>query len=205
MRRRLLWFDARIDFILKLEITMQKRYMLRRHIVSAWHKTVEEAYSERLINSERSLQHYFCSKLLAEFSDEEVKRLIFVEPCFTCPTTGKRRSPDVIVCHSRQIIGAIELKFLPRGRPSFEKDLDTLRWLGTVGGAVSLVNERYLGVPRPAHEYTIADDAVLCWAGIYKAPQLALASGPEIETRFLDLHALTSPDTTPKVLPEVDQ
>lgn len=41
---------------------MQKRYMLRRHMISAWHKTIDLAYSEGLINSERSLQHYLCCR-----------------------------------------------------------------------------------------------------------------------------------------------
>ena len=113
---------------------MQKRYMLRRHIVSAWHKTVESAYSEHLINSERSLQHYFCTNLLAEFKNDDVRRSIFVEPCFSSPE--KRCSPDIIVCHTKEIIEAIELKFSPRGMPSVKKDLETLQWLASSGGAV---------------------------------------------------------------------
>jgi hypothetical protein len=177
--------------------------MFRRHIINAWHKTVEDAYSERLINSERSLQHYFCTNLLTEFKNDDVKRSIFVEPCFSCPSTGQRRSPDVIVCHTKQIIGAIELKFLPRGRPSVEKDLDTLRWLASNGSALSLTNERYLGAARPARAYTIANDAVLCWAGIYKGPQLSFESAPGMEQRFLTLHALTSASEAPNVLPKL--
>ena len=182
---------------------MQKRYMLRRHIVSAWHKTVESAYSERLINSERSLQYYFCTNLLAEFRNDDVRRSIFVEPCFSCPSTRKRRSPDIIVCHTKEIIGAIELKFSPRGKPSVKKDLETLHWLASSAGAISLTNERYLGPPRLAREYTIANDAVLCWAGIYKGPQLSIESDPDFEKRFLTLHALTSAGEIPKVLPEL--
>ena len=181
---------------------MHKRYMLRRHIVSAWHKTIEAAYSERLVNSERSLQHYFCANLIAEFAEAKVSRSLFVEPCFSCPTTGQRRSPDIIVCHTKQIIAAIELKFLPRGRPATVKDLDTLEWLASIGGAVSLSNDRYLGKPLVNKQYTIADDAILCWGGVYKAPEMPLEAGSHMSKRFLALHAITKHGKKPQVLPE---
>ena len=180
---------------------MHKRYMLRRHIVSAWHKTIEAAYSERLVNSERSLQHYFCANLIAEFAEAKVSRSLFVEPCFSCPTTGQRRSPDIIVCHTKQIIAAIELKFLPRGRPATAKDLDTLEWLASIGGAVSLSNDRYLGKPLVNKQYTIADDAILCWGGVYKAPEMPLEAGSHMSKRFLALHAITKHGEEPQVLP----
>jgi hypothetical protein len=181
---------------------MQMRYMLRRHLVNAWHETVRTAYVDRLINSERGLQHFFCTNLLAQFAEDGVGRRIFVEPSFTCPASGQKRSPDVVVCHSRQIIAAIELKYVPRGQPATAKDLDTLQWLAGVHEQVRLSNERYLGAAeRAAPSYTVAEDAVLCWGGIYKAPELPVGLAKTAGKRFLALHALTSAGRDPEVFP----
>jgi hypothetical protein len=74
--------------------------------------------------------------------------------------------------------------------------------LAGVDDQVSLSNERYLGaVERAAPAYTVAEDAVLCWGGIYKAPELAVRLDDSAGKRFMALHALTSAGRNPEVLP----
>jgi hypothetical protein len=56
---------------------------------------------------------HFVHQLLAQFDDAKVKRQVFVEPCFT-DSARQRHSPDLVICHSRSIIGVVELKYLPK-------------------------------------------------------------------------------------------
>ncbi len=174
---------------------MATRTLLRKHIATAWADTLREAYSEQLINSERGLQVHFCHQLLKQFSD--VNRRIFVEPCFG--DHDGTRSPDIIVCHTQSIIGVIELKYYPRGRPDYKKDLQTLTWFSTRDD-VELRNERYLGPKRDSlKRYNLTADAVLCWAGVYKGPgRLDVESHAEHLARsFMCLHAVTSLNEPP--------
>ena len=179
---------------------MQKRYKLRRHIVSAWHQVLGVPYCERRINSERALQFFFCTSLMEQFKDVGV-RSIYIEPTFRCPENDQLRSPDVVVTHSKQIIAVIELKYQPRGNPSFTKDLETLAWFSSVGSSVSLENERYLGPEGNERSYTVAPDAVLCWAGIYKGPEVQVHPPEELDGRLLLLHGLTARGERPVGVP----
>ena len=123
---------------------MQKRYKLRRHIIDAWHQVLEGPYCDRRINSERALQFFFCKSLMDQFENFG-NRSLYIEPCFRCPKNAQLRSPDVVVTDSKKIIAVIELKYQPRGKPSFEKDLETLSWFSDIGNSVLLQNQRYLG------------------------------------------------------------
>lgn len=178
---------------------MAVRALLRRHIATAWQLTIQEVYPEQLINSERGLQVHFCHRLLKQFSD--VSRRIFVEPGFV-DSDGTSRAPDIVVCHARSIIGVIELKYLPRGRPEYEKDLRTLEWFHSTSDDVELRNDRYMGPDRRSiKRYTLAQDAVLCWAGVYQGPgRLDVEShAVGLGRRFLCLHAVTSDNEAPKL------
>ena len=178
------------------------RTLLHRQITAAWHSTMHEVYSKQLINSERGLQVHFCSRLLAEF--KELPRRIFIEPSFR-DGNGKVRSPDIVVCHTQQIIGVIELKYQPRVQPDYVKDIGTLSWFAESSTDLALSNKRYLGVDVPGAErcYTLAPDAILCWAGVYRGPPVDIeAKGEALRKRFLGLHAVTSHGKDPDVLPK---
>lgn len=113
------------------------------------------------------------------------------------------RSPDVVVCNSRRIIGVIELKYLPRTTPVFAKDLETLQWFASDQHPVSISNERYRGVGQDEiRKYSLAEDAVLCWAGVYTAPRVDIERHAEaLGRRFLCLHSITSANDKPTTLP----
>jgi hypothetical protein len=171
---------------------MASRSLLKRQIDEAWKETIEEIYSKQLINSERGLQVHFCHRLLSKFTDQHGSRRIFIEPCFK-DSAGKSRSPDVVICHTRQIIGVLELKYLPRASPKYKKDLATLTWFGLTATELTLSNDRYLGVVAASpKKYSLAPDAVLCWAGVYRAPKVDIKPPQSLERRFLCLHAVTS-------------
>jgi hypothetical protein len=173
---------------------MTRRKLLRKHILNAWRETIEDHYSQRLINSERGLQIYFCAALLHQFAGDGVQRRIFVEPRISTKGAPGSVYPDIVVCNTRQIISVIELKYLPRSRPMYRKDLQSLATVAGNAGGVILSNNRYLGIEIKNHPYTLATDAVLCWGGVYRGRQFDLADeiSPELKSRFLQLNALTS-------------
>ncbi len=181
---------------------MTVRALLRQHISAAWRSTIESVYTEQLINSERGLQVHFCSRLLTEFANDDVPRRLFVEPSFRDPE-GKVRSPDIVICQTQHIIGVIELKYQPRVQPSYEKDIGTLKWFAGCASDLEVSNDRYLGVETSASKkYSLAPDAILCWAGVYKGPPVDLeAESKVLGKRFFCLHAVTSPDVHPTILP----
>jgi len=162
--------------------------------VAAWKQTINVRYASCLINSERGLQAYFCAALLEQF--DNLSRRIFIEPRLSQAGVKGSRYPDVVICHSEQIIGVVELKYQPRGRPTYEKDLNTLRWIAENHEQIKVSNDRYFGPPAKARVFSLAPDAVLCWAGVYKGAQENVSQfvPTELKARFLGLHALTSQD-----------
>jgi hypothetical protein len=134
---------------------------------------------------------YFCIELLRAFEISRVRRRLFVEPTLLFED-GVRRSPDLLICATKQIIGAVEFKYTPRARPSTAKDLGTLVRIGDSTDDVVISNERFRGEGSPRH-YSVAADAVLCWAAVHAAatihlPDRALA---KLGGRFLCLEAVT--------------
>lgn len=182
-----------------------QRSLLRSQLARAWRQTIRAGYEEQLINSERGLQVHFCHQLLSQFKGDEVSRRIFVEPCFV-DAAGQVRSPDLVICHTRSIIGVVELKYLPRARPEYEKDLGTLQWFAKSSCEVTLSNQRYLGVgAQTIKKYNLASDAVLCWAGVYRAPRAEIeAHAAPLGGRFYCLHAVTAPHEAPFLHPAAE-
>lgn len=182
---------------------MQSRSLLRNQLLRAWHETINGEYSKQLINSERGLQVYFCNHLLNEFKHSGVDRRLFIEPSVSTPADGQALYPDIVICNSRSIIGVVEIKYLPRVRPDFVKDLNTLAWILENGNEIHLSNDRYRGEQETARRYRLAPDAVLCWGGVYASPQaeIQLPESHPINSRVMVLHALTKADQKAVPLP----
>jgi hypothetical protein len=96
-----------------------RRRLLRAHLAAAWRQTIEQPYREQLINSERGLQVFFCSALMEAFKEDGVRRRLFVEPRLSVGARETRRYPDIVICNQRSVIGVVELKYLPKGRPRY--------------------------------------------------------------------------------------
>jgi hypothetical protein len=179
---------------------MGKRSPLRNHLISAWKKTIDGPYTDLLINSERGMQLYFCMQLIEEFkNDIKGKKKFLIEPRVTL-SSANARYPDVVICNRDQVIGVVELKYAPRNRPlpgTINKDLGTLVYFGgkNLQEDVTITNDRFCG-KASVKKYTIASDAVLCWAGVYKGGLLPLSHEmvESMHERFLRLDALTGKD-----------
>lgn len=179
---------------------MPGRSLLKRHIRTAWRKTLQEDYPRRLINSERGLQVHFCHHLLAGLDGSS--RRLFVEPCFVADD-GTQRMPDLVICNSKRIIGVVELKFQPRSAAPFRKDLDTLRWFASTPDAVRIANSRYRGEYESSlPAYALAPDALLCWAGVYAGTRVDIEpQAVDLGRRFMALHAITRRGEAPLLIP----
>jgi hypothetical protein len=171
-----------------------QRTALRAALKAAWQSVIECKYDERLIDSEASLQVHFAAALMEQFRCEERIRRIFVEPSVRVEIPKIYKKPDLLICNQHSIIGMVELKYVPRGRPSYMKDLETLNVLAEHRLKFMVSNERYLGPHKGAREYVLAKDAVLCWAAVYTGAKVAspLFEFAEKRSNFLALHALTS-------------
>lgn len=181
-----------------------QRLLLRSQIKKAWNIAINKRYKAQLINSERGLQLYFCEALLRMFEDDKVNRRLFIEPCLQLSDGIGCRYPDVVVCNTKRIIGIIEFKYTPRIRANLiaKKDIGTLEFAAREASQLTLSNDRYLGPQARKKSYPLADDAVLCWAGVYKGDVLDLrgAINKQVLPHFLQLNALTSAEEPPNVV-----
>lgn len=185
---------------------MSPRKLLRTQLSKAWQKTIKNQYQKLLINSERGLQVYFCSALLAIFRGNPLtknKRRIFVEPRLSVTGKNDHFYPDIVICDDNWIIGVVELKYLPRGLLNFEKhvkkDIKTLEWIAKHPAKINISNDRFLGPSDGIRPYSLAEDAVLCWGGVYRGNEEKDISEhtANLSSRFLGLHAVTSKSKFP--------
>ncbi|WP_234262990.1 hypothetical protein [Hydrogenophaga sp. NFH-34] len=134
--------------------------------------------------------------LLNRFCDKDRVRRIFVEPSVQVLEPRIYKRPDLLICNQKQIIGMVELKYVPRGRASYSKDLETLYILQKNRLKFEISNQRYRGPKGLTGTFTLASDAVLCWAGVYSGEKIRSDAFLHAESSqdFLALHALTSKD-----------
>ena len=181
---------------------MARRNLLRRQLLIAWRETIRKFYQGQQINSERGLQVFFCQALMSQFDEANVRRRIFVEPTLKAHNSSSSPKPDVLICNRYRIIGVVELKYLPRAKADYGKDLQTLEWCGSHADRIQIRNERYMGHQWGDRYYRLANDAVLCWAGVFNRPiALSLLDkvSDQIYSQFMELHAVTVPGANPTI------
>lgn len=181
---------------------MTSRAPLRAALKKAWHSTINDAYVNGQINSERGLQVYFCNYLINSFKERNapLTRRIFIEPRVKAPDSFV--VPDILICNSQRVIGVVELKYKPRAAAHLVKDMQTLKAFGAQGCKIEIRNERYQGPSLEQPVFTIAKNAILCWAAVYSSEKkLELPSWFDESPRFLGLHALTRRGEDPKIVP----
>lgn len=133
-------------------------------------------------------------------------RRLFIEPGIALSLEGETRRiyPDIVVCNSKSIIGVIEIKYLPRGKARYEKDLKSLSSLARFGGEVSISNERFRGREEDSKEYQLARNPVFVWGSIHKQGSAVefdetICNDSALNRRFLKLFAETVADESPVV------
>ena len=178
---------------------MAKRNLLRSQLQAAWQQTIRGPYADQLINSERGLQVHFCMELLRQFSSDDCTRRLFIEPGVVFDD-GVHRSPDLLICNSCRIIGVVEFKYTPRMTPKVVKDLNTLCRLSLLSIDITISNARFRGEGVPRH-YSIASDAVLCWAGVHASNDFEFLRNmvDQLGGRFLCLEAVTQPESQAEI------
>jgi hypothetical protein len=193
--------------------SMGKRYPLRSLLKQAWIETIENRYSESLINSERGLQVYFCEALLRLFEGADRERLLFIEPYLKFEDQKTGRRPDLVICSGKLITGIVELKYCPRvnlraeSSKGLAKDIETLSFAVTDAGSLVLKNDRYRGKVDREQAFTLAKDAVLCWAGVYCGARVDIGSivpknrAEHFKDHYLQLDAITALNSKPSILP----
>jgi hypothetical protein len=119
---------------------------------------------------------------------------MFIEPCMSVPGAGRQaRFPDIVICNTREVIGIIELKYQPRGKPSWSKDLATFHWVTENKDRISISNVRFRGVGADPRSYPLSKTILYVWAGVHAACELDLRSyiTPSVSQCFLALYAET--------------
>jgi hypothetical protein len=178
---------------------MKQRALFRSQLTKAWKECIDQDYQRRRINSERSLQASLWSRLNSKLS---VNRQIFIEPRIYFKESAKAYIPDFVICNSRQVISIIEIKYQPRVKPDYVKDIATLAEIAKRRGKVELRNERHLGgVPKT---FDMAEQVLFVWAGVHlaikPANKASFADGIELlRDCYFELHAATEIDQPPHV------
>jgi hypothetical protein len=179
---------------------MANRSLLKKQIREAWRQSITDDYVAQRINSERSLQASLWSRLNTILPPKS--RRMFIEPCMSTPGLGKQvRYPDLVICNSREIIGIIELKYQPRAKPKWHKDIDTFHFLATHRETISISNTRFRGVVADARLYPLANDVLFVWAGVHASCNLVLNEhvDPILVPYFMSLHAETRLSSAPNL------
>ena len=184
---------------------MTRRNLLRSQLTKAWKESINGAYKQQRINSERSLQASIWSELNKLFSD--IPRRMFIEPSLSIheknsngANARKHRIPDLVICNSVEIIGIVEMKYQPRGKPDYKKDLETLEWIADHAESLTVSNARYRGKETDAKPYKLSKSVVYVWAGVHSDATVSLPIPEKIKYNFLELHAVTGISTDPKLI-----
>lgn len=185
---------------------MDRRLLLRQQLEDAWRLAIEDDYQRQRINSERSLQASLWSKLNAILPTNS--RRLFIEPTLKAAVKDLDGSvkqefkyPDVVVCNTREVIGIVEIKYLPRARPNWKKDLQTFSWIHNHRDQIIIQNVRYRGLLADDRAYPLAKDVLFVWAGVHVASTTPLSQhiDQRLTHHFLELHAHTKHDGHPEL------
>lgn len=183
---------------------MTIRRPLQGRLLKAWERVVANDYGKQRINSERSLQAAFWAALNSELP---ARQRMFIEPRFRISSCGTKCVPDIVICGRRTIIAVVELKYKPRGKAMFQKDLRTLDLLSRGRQDLSICNERYAGPDVDSTDYTFSKNTLFVWAGFHlphpsgsyaMLPSLS-SEYPSLNGCFLQMHAETSRSGAPRV------
>ena len=187
---------------------MPTRNLLRKQLSNAWKNTIRESYNKRLINTEHGLHAHFYGFLRDQFKEESLldHRHVYFEQTFVIE--GRSIRPDLVVCNDQQIIAVVELKYAPRSqleklRNGVTKDVESLRAFSEqTKPCLDVV--RHLGPNSESgiKKYSLAKNALLCWAGVYKSPYQPLPEflkGTDLPDSFFALHAVTSHALAPEL------
>ncbi len=177
---------------------MQGRKLIEKNVVNAWKLSIANDYCKQRINSERSLQASFWSYLNNLIPDDQ---RLFIEPKIS--VGSKRIYPDIVVCRKKLVTAIIELKYLPRAKPKFEKDIKTLAFISRNRKRILVSNKRFTG-ETTITEYKLSTRILFVYACVHK--NINTEDYPSYASRYsslkgcyLQLHAETNKSNLPRV------
>jgi hypothetical protein len=144
------------------------RSRLRRYLLTAWSECISKDYDRQRINSERSLQASFWSQLNIVLPEQF---RMFVEPKIRVKKKDRSLIPDIVICNTTRVICVVEIKYLPRGKPAYNKDIESLAMLARHRGSLCVSNSRYRGPAGDPKEYEFHDKLLCVWAGVHRPPK----------------------------------
>ena len=177
---------------------MSRRAILKQQLCEAWTAAIQRDYHRQRINSERSLQASLWSQLNSILSPKS--RRMFIEPTLTATSpnienqlTRESRIPDLVICNTKEVIGVVEIKYIPRVRPNWRKDLDTFSWINKHRDQFAIRNKRHRGVANDDRKYRLSKDVLFVWAGVHSEEDVDLSQhiDHELAKHFLEMHAVT--------------
>jgi hypothetical protein len=179
------------------------RRLIESNIIEAWYRCVKNDYSRQRINSERSLQAsfgFYLNKLLPP------DQRLFIEPrvAVTHRAGIKKLHPDIVVCRKRLVTAIVELKYLPKTRPNYKKDIESLAFISKYRDKIFISNSRYRGPETGEGEYKLSKRILFVYACVHKDMRfdeypLYAAGYKSLSGRYLQLHAETRADSKPKI------
>ncbi len=181
------------------------RKPLQELIIKSWKECIRRDYINQRINSERSLQASFWSCLNKNIQIK-TNRQLFIETPIKININGsiKKVIPDIIICSPQKVIAVIELKYLPRGQPKYEKDLETLALISKHRNKIKVINKRFRGENKQRTEYDLSSKMLFVWASVHaeekKQTDVPYSHGKNyLKGCYLELHAETVDNNKPYV------
>ena len=116
----------------------------------------------------------------------------------------KKVIPDIIICSPQKVIAVIELKYLPRGQPKYEKDLETLALISKHRNKIKVTNKRFRGENKQRTEYDLSSNMLFVWASVHaevkKQTHIPYSHSKNyLKDCYLELHAETADNKKPHV------
>lgn len=106
--------------------------------------------------------------------------------------------PDIVICKAGWVVSVVELKYLPRGKPSPASDLSKLKDMEDSEN-ISIMHQRYRGPHTGIDRFTLHSKAVYAWASISGRPP-ALPESGQVPRRYIHLAAVTDRNTGAKAV-----
>ena len=178
---------------------MKIRRYIKNRLLDAWTDTIESDYMAGRINSEHGLQAVYYCKLRKSLP---MDRGILVEPSLNI--NGQTVIPDIVITWKGRVVAVIELKYKPKGSPTFIKDVRNMALIASQREGLRLDHQRLVGVENLTVSYEMSPSILFVWAGIHRPERnqsdwLYSAEYPELADCFTEFHAETQPHGTPSI------
>ena len=177
----------------------KRRPFIYKCLWEAWQDVIFEDYMSGRINSEHGLQAVYYARIRNLLPDD---RGIMVEP--SLKVNGQIVIPDIVITWKNKVVAVLELKYRPKGSPSYDKDVTNMSLIAGSRDGMRLDHHRLLGVENVNVSYKMSPSILFVWAGIHRPERsqskyLYSDNYPALDDSFMELHAETKNHGEPDV------